>query len=56
MNALQVMEGSHKEVISNIVDHPSNKDVVECIDISDRVKAQMEEVKQQYKDFKIKTT
>ena len=55
VNALQEVQEIHKEVITNTVDHPSQQDVVDCIEISDRVKVQVEEVKQLYEDFKIKT-
>ena len=34
------------------MDHPSKQDVVDCEDISDRVKIHVEEVKWQYEDFK----
>ena len=36
------------------MDHPSQQDVADCTDINDRVKVQVEEVKQLYEDFKIK--
>ena len=55
VNALQAVQEIHKEVITNTMDHPYQQDVADCTDISDRVKVQVEEVKQLYKDFKIKT-
>ena len=56
VNALQAVQEIHKEVITNTVDHPSQQDVADCTDINNMVKVQVEEVKQQYKDFKSKTT
>ena len=38
----------------NIVEHPLEKDVTDCTDIGDKMNEQVEEVKQQYGDFKIK--
>ena len=54
VNALQAVQESHKEVTANIVEHPSNQDVEDYMGIIDKVKDQVEEVKQQYEDFKIK--
>ena len=56
VNALQMAQDSHKEVIVNIMDHPSKNDVADCTDISDRVMVQVEELKQQYADSKTKMT
>ena len=55
VNALQAVQEIHKEFITNTVDHPSQQDVADCTEINDRVKVQVEEVKQLYEDFKIKT-
>ena len=56
VNSLQAVQDSHKEFITKIVDHPSKQDDVDCTNVNDRVKDQVEEVKQQYEDFKTKTT
>ena len=56
VDALQTIHENRKEVISKIMDHPSKKDVTDCAYISDRVKIMVEEVKQQYEDFKSKMT
>ena len=42
VNALQAVQEIHMEVITNTMDHPSQQDVADFIDISDIVKVQME--------------
>ena len=40
---------------ANIVEHPLEGEVTECMEISDKEKDKVKEVTQQYEDFKIKT-
>ena len=39
---------------TKIDENPLEQDVAYCMDISDKMKVQVEEVKQLYEDFKIK--
>ena len=40
---------------AKIVEHQYEQDVADCMGISNKAKAQVEEFKQQYEKFKIKT-
>ena len=54
VNALQAMEESWKEVTAKFADHPSKQDAKYCTTINSKEKAPVDEITQQYKDFKIK--
>ena len=50
VNALQAVQESRREVTATIVEHLLEQDVEDCMGISDKIKAQVEEVQQQYEE------
>ena len=54
ITVLQVVQDGQREVNVNIVEYPLVWEVIEYMEIDDKVKDQVKEVTQQYEDFKIK--
>ena len=54
VTALQAVHESQREVNAKIVEYILEKDVTDCKEISEKMKEQVEEFKQQYENLKIK--
>ena len=53
---MQDVQDGKKMVNTKLVEHPVKQDLLGCQDEAEKVQAQVEEISQQYEDFKTKMT
>ena len=53
VSVMQVVLDGRRDVIDKIVEHPLEREVIECRETNEKIKEQVKEVTQQYKEFKV---